>query len=43
MMNRYRANFPTQEECFFAELAAGQRYVISHGLANGVSTTVRFR
>lgn len=43
MMNRYRANFPTQEECFFAELAAGQRFVVSHGLANGISTTVRFR
>ena len=43
MMNRYRANFPTQEECFFAELSAGQRYTISHGMASGVSTTVRFR
>ena len=43
MMNRYRAGFPTQEECFFAELSAGQRYTVSHGLASGVSTTVRFR
>ena len=43
LMNHYRAVFPTKEECFFAELSAGQRYTIDHGFANGVSTTVRYR
>ena len=43
MMNHYRAAFPTKEECFFAELSAGERYVIDHGFANGVNTTVRYR
>ena len=43
LMNHYRAVFPTKEECFFAELSAGERYTIDHGFANGVSTTVRYR
>ena len=43
MMNSYRQAFPTKEECFFAELSNGARYTITHGFANGVTTTVRYR
>ena len=40
---QYRANFPTQESCFFAELAEGAGYTVSCGFAQGISTTVRYR
>ena len=43
MMQSFRSAFPTKEECFFAELQAGARYTVTHGFANGVSTTVRYR
>lgn len=43
LMSSYRQAFPTKEECFFAELSDGSRYTITHGFANGVSTTVRYR
>lgn len=43
LMSNYRQGFPTKEECFFAELTEGSRYTISHGYANGVNTTVRYR
>ena len=43
MMNAYRAAFPVQESCFFAELSAGDRYTILCGFAAGQSTTVRYR
>ena len=43
MMNAYRASFPPQESCFFAELAAGDRYTILCGFAAGQATTVRYR
>lgn len=40
---QYKANFPTQEACFFAELAEGTPYTVSCGFAEGVQTTVRYR
>ena len=40
---QYKGNFPTQESCFFAELAEGAAYTVSCGYAQGVSTTVRYR
>jgi hypothetical protein len=43
MMNAYRAAFPPQEQCFFAELTAGARYTITCGFAKGQTTTVRYR
>ena len=43
LMNAYRAAFPVQESCFFAELTAGDRYTIRCGYASGQSTTVRYR
>ena len=43
LMNAYRAAFPVQESCFFAELTAGDRYTILCGYASGQSTTVRYR
>ena len=43
MMNAYRAAFPLQETCFFAELTAGERYTVTCGYAAGQSTTVRYR
>ena len=43
MMNAYRAAFPPQETCFFAELTSGDRYTILCGFAAGISTTVRYR
>ena len=43
LMNAYRAAFPVQEACFFAELTAGDRYTIRCGYASGQSTTVRYR
>ena len=43
LMANYRQGFPTKEECFFAEVAEGSRYTVSHGYANGVNTTVRYR
>ena len=43
LMNAYRAAFPVQEACFFAELTAGDRYTILCGFAAGQSTTVRYR
>ena len=43
MMNAYRAAFPPQESCFFAELTSGDRYTILCGFAAGISTTVRYR
>ena len=43
LMNAYRAAFPPQEQCFFAELTAGARYTITCGFAAGQSTTVRYR
>ena len=43
LMNAYRAAFPVQESCFFAELTAGDRYTILCGFAAGQATTVRYR
>lgn len=43
MLSNYRQYFPTAEECFFAELKEGERYVVNCGVASGVATTVRFR
>lgn len=43
LMANYRQGFPTKEECFFAEVSEGSRYTVSHGYANGVNTTVRYR
>ncbi len=43
MMNSYRAAFPAQETCFFADLTAGSRYTVQCGLASGQVTTVRYR
>ena len=43
MMNAYRAAFPQQETCFFADLTAGSRYTVQCGLAAGQVTTVRYR
>ena len=43
LMGAYRAAFPQQEQCFFAELTAGARYTITCGFAAGQSTTVRYR
>ena len=43
LMSAYRAAFPVQEACFFAELTAGDRYTIRCGYASGQSTTVRYR
>ena len=43
LMNAYRAAFPVQEQCFFAELAANDRYTITCGFAKGQTTTVRYR
>ena len=43
LMNAYRAAFPQQETCFFAELTAGDRYTVKCGYASGQSTTVRYR
>lgn len=43
LMSHYRQGFPTKEECFFAEVSEGSRYTVSHGYANGVNTTVRYR
>ena len=43
LMGGYRAAFPQQETCFFAELQAGQRYTVKCGFASGQSTTVRYR
>ncbi len=42
-LGAYRSHFPTSEECFFNELAAGSRYTVKCGLASGVATTVRPR
>ncbi|MCD7970017.1 MAG: enzyme of heme biosynthesis [Alistipes sp.] len=41
-MARIRANFPTQEECFFRGLENGQSYTVRCGWVGG-STTVRYR
>lgn len=43
LASMYKGNFPTQESCFFAELAEGSTYTVSCGYASGVSTTVRYR
>ena len=43
LMSAYRAAFPPQETCFFAELSAGQGYTVSCGFASGKRTTVRYR
>lgn len=43
MMGSYRAAFPPQETCFFADLTAGSRYTVQCGLASGQVTTVRYR
>lgn len=43
LMSAYRAAFPVQESCFFAELTAGDRYTILCGFAAGQATTVRYR
>ncbi len=43
LMGGYRAAFPAQETCFFAELQAGQRYTVKCGFASGQTTTVRYR
>ena len=43
LMNAYRAAFPPQEQCFFAELSAGERYTITCGFAKGQTTTIRYR
>jgi tetratricopeptide (TPR) repeat protein len=43
LANQYKGNFPTQESCFFAELAEGAAYTVSCGFAQGISTTVRYR
>ena len=41
--NSYKANFPTQEACFFAEMPEGSTYTVTCGFAAGIVTTVRFR
>ena len=43
MMNSYRAAFPPQEQCFFAELSADDTYTIKCGFAAGQTTRVRYR
>ena len=43
LMNAYRAAFPPQETCFFAELTSGDRYTVKCGFASGQTTTVRYR
>ena len=43
MMNSYRAAFPPQETCFFAELKENERYTIKCGFAAGQTTTIRYR
>ncbi len=43
MLSAYRGAFPTKEECFFNEVAAGSSYRVSRGAAAGVNTTVRYR
>jgi tetratricopeptide (TPR) repeat protein len=42
LAGRYRAAFPSSEECFFAELGQGATYVIGCGMAKGKSTKVRY-
>lgn len=39
----YRACFPSQEECFFAELSAGASFTLGCGFAKGRTTRVRYR
>ena len=41
--NRYKAYFPTQEACFFAEISEGSSFTITCGYAAGITTTVRYR
>ncbi len=43
MAVRYRAAFPTKEECFFNEVKEGESFVVSCGYASGVPTIVRYR
>ncbi len=43
LASSYRSVFPTQEECFFNEVAEGSSFRISRGTATGVTTTVRYR
>ena len=43
MMNSYRAAFPPQEVCFFAELKENERYTVKCGFAAGQTTTIRYR
>ncbi len=43
MLKTYRSNFPSAEDCFFAEIAKGSEYKIKCGLAAGTMTTVRTR
>ena len=43
LANSYKASFPTQEACFFAEMPEGSTYTITCGFAAGITTTVRYR
>ncbi len=43
LMNSYRAAFPPQETCFFAELKENERYTIPCGFAAGQTTVIRYR
>ena len=43
LMNSYRAAFPPQETCFFAELRENERYTIPCGFAAGQTTIIRYR
>jgi hypothetical protein len=43
LMSAYRAAFPPQETCFFAELKENERYTIPCGFAAGQTTVIRYR
>ncbi len=43
MLQTYRENFPSAEDCFFQELPKGSDYTIKCGLAAGTTTKVRTR
>lgn len=43
LAQRYRAAFPSKEDCFFHELKEGSVYSIKCGAAAGRTTTVRYR
>ncbi len=43
LMAQYKAFWPTNEECFFAEIAKGSQYKVKCGAAAGVMTEIRTR